>query len=88
MAHRERLAVVFLCALRLGNQLSGHVRGALRCGAGADDVERSLGAAEPLLAPELVADARRVLGRAVGSGDQAEQQQRDQDHDDEDHSDG
>jgi len=67
-AQRERLAVVFLCALRLPNQLSGHVRGALRCGAGAADVECSLAAAEPLLAPEFVAGARRVLQRATTPG--------------------
>ncbi len=64
-AQRERLAVVFLCALRLPNQLSGHVRGALRCGATAAEVERSLAAAESLLTPEFVADARRVLTRAA-----------------------
>ena len=48
-AQRERLAVVFLCALRLPNQLSGHVRGALRCGATAAEIEASLASAEPLL---------------------------------------
>jgi 4-carboxymuconolactone decarboxylase len=66
-AQRERLAVVFLCALRLPNQLSGHVRGALRCGAAADEIERSIAAAEPLLDADLVAIARKVLARAAGS---------------------
>ena len=68
-AQRERLSVIFLCALRLPNQLSGHVRGALRCGATADEVEASLAAAEPLLDARYVADARRVLARAAGSAE-------------------
>jgi len=66
-AQRERVAVVFLCALQLPNQLSGHVRGALRCGAESAEIERSLAAAEQLLAPEFVADARSALERHARS---------------------
>lgn len=60
-ADRERLAVVMLAAQGLRNQLPGHVRGALLCGATADEVEASLSAAAPWIAPEDLALARGAL---------------------------
>lgn len=58
-AERECLAVVALCALGLRNQLSGHVRGALHCGAAPDDVRACLDAAG--VPPEERAAALQVL---------------------------
>jgi 4-carboxymuconolactone decarboxylase len=67
-AQRERLAVVLLCALRLRNQLSGHVRGALRCGASASQIEASLHAAGALLPVDCVDAVRATLSRARAGG--------------------
>jgi len=53
-AARECLAVVLLTALRLPNQLRGHVHGALACGATPDDVRTALAAAGDLLQDDLV----------------------------------
>ena len=71
-AQRERLAVVMLCALRLRNQLSGHVRGALRCGATAAQIELSLRAAGALLPVDCVDAARATLQRAARERDETE----------------
>lgn len=68
-AQRERVAVVFLCALELRNQLSGHVRGALRCGATADQVAASLAAAGRLLPVDCVDAVRAALARASEQGE-------------------
>lgn len=72
-SERERLAVVFLCALRLRKQLSGHVQGALRCGARPEQVEASLRAAGMLLPVDCVDAARAALQRAVASRSSGEQ---------------
>jgi len=58
-AERERLAVVRLAALTLRNQLSGHVRGALNCGARPEAVLASLAAASDLL-PDAELEAARA----------------------------
>jgi len=60
-ADRERLAVVMLAAQGLRNQLPGHVRGALACGASRAEVEASLSAAARWIAPEDLALARASL---------------------------
>ena len=60
-ADRERLAVVMLAAQGLRNQLPGHVRGALACGASPAEVEASLAAAARWIAPEDLALARASL---------------------------
>lgn len=67
-AERERLAVVLLAAQGLRNQLPGHVLGALRCGAPADRVEASLGAAAAWIEPALLDVARTALRRGATSG--------------------
>ena len=60
-AERERLAVVMLAAQGLRNQLAGHVRGALRCGASAAGVEASLVAAARWISPGDAETARTAL---------------------------
>ena len=60
-ADRERLAVAMLAAQGLRNQLAGHVRGALLCGATAAEIEVSLAAASPWIAPDDLAAARAAL---------------------------
>jgi 4-carboxymuconolactone decarboxylase len=62
-AERECLAVVALCALRLRNQLAGHVRGALLCGATPDEIRACLAAAD--LPEDEIAAARDALDRAT-----------------------
>ncbi len=64
-AERERLAVVLLAAQDLRNQLPGHVRGALRCGATPQQVAASLDAAADLLPAGGLAAARAALSRWV-----------------------
>lgn len=64
-AARERLAVVFLAAQGLRNQLPGHVRGALRCGATADEVAASLDAASAWIGADDLDLARTTLVRGV-----------------------
>jgi len=64
-ADRERLAVVLLAAQSLRNQLDGHVRGALNCGATAAQVEASLAAAAAHLPAADLALARSHLERAA-----------------------
>lgn len=64
-AQRERLAVVLLAALGLRNQLPGHVRGAVNCGATRDDVLASVEAAREFVDPAdaaLVEDTLRRVG--------------------------
>jgi 4-carboxymuconolactone decarboxylase len=67
-SERERLAAVLLAAQGLRNQLAGHVRGALRCGATAAAVEASLEAASPWIAPADLDTARTALRRGAASG--------------------
>lgn len=67
-SERERLAVAFLAAQGLRNQLAGHVRGALRCGATPARVEATLDAAARWIAPGDMEAARTALLRGPGSG--------------------
>jgi len=62
-ARRELLAVAALAALGQERQLASHARGARRCGAASEDVHAALEAVADLIAPERLADARRVLAR-------------------------
>jgi 4-carboxymuconolactone decarboxylase len=62
---RERIAVILLAAQGLRNQLSGHVRGALNCGATHEEIAAFLDAASPHLAPAELAAARDALARAA-----------------------
>lgn len=62
---RERIGVVLLVAQGLRNQLSGHVRGALNCGATAADVAAFLDAAAPFLPAQELAFARETLARVA-----------------------
>ena len=63
---RERIAVVLLAAQGLRNQLSGHLRGALNCGASAAEVAEFLAAAAPFIDPAESTFARETLRRVVG----------------------
>lgn len=67
-AQRERLAVVLLASQGLRNQLSGHVRGALRCGATPAEVEASLAEAAPWIGSGDLEAARTALRKGLGSG--------------------
>ena len=58
---RELLAVCALAALGQERQLSSHVRGALRCGATARDVEEALACVEDL----FPGDGRAAKARAI-----------------------
>ncbi len=60
-AVREALAVVMLAALALRNQLGGHVRGALACGAEASCIRAAIDAAGDLLPDDEVAAVLDVL---------------------------
>ena len=80
-AVRECLAVAVLCALRLENQLVGHVRGALRLGAAADDLRRVLSAAAAYAAPDLVAAAVAEARRFAGDRSEGRPQERGADED-------
>lgn len=65
---RELLAVVALAALGQERQLASHARGALRCGATAEDLDLALDAVEDLVEPVhpgRIATARRLLARLV-----------------------
>ena len=64
-ADTERLAVVLLATLSLRNQLPGHVRGALRCGATAAGLTASLDAAAAFIAPDDLALARDLVARGL-----------------------
>lgn len=58
---RERIGVVLLAAQGLRNQLKGHVRGALNCGATRDEVAAFVEAAAPWLPPAELAFARTTI---------------------------
>ncbi|MCE9636512.1 MAG: carboxymuconolactone decarboxylase family protein [Planctomycetes bacterium] len=60
-AQRERLAAVLLAAQGLRNQLAGHVRGALNCGATEAEVLASLGTASPWISTADLDAARTAL---------------------------
>jgi len=63
---RELLAVVALAALGQERQLASHARGALRCGATAEEIDQALDAVEDLVEaerPGRIAGARRMLAR-------------------------
>jgi 4-carboxymuconolactone decarboxylase len=62
---RERIAVVLLAAQGLRNQLSGHARGALNCGATPAELSAFLDAAAPFIAPEELAFARETIARVA-----------------------
>lgn len=61
---RERVGVVLLAAQGLRNQLKGHVRGALNCGATEDEVAAFVEAAGPWLPPAELAFARATVADA------------------------
>lgn len=63
---RELLAVVALAALGQDRQLASHARGALRCGATAEELEAALDLIEDQVEPRhpgRIGDARRMLAR-------------------------
>lgn len=62
-ATRELLAVAALCALGQERQLASHARGAVRCGAAAEDVHAALAEAAELMEPERLERGLRVLER-------------------------
>lgn len=62
-AERERLAICALAALGQERQLASHVRGALRCGASAEDVLASLEAVRPLIGDARCDEALRIARR-------------------------
>jgi 4-carboxymuconolactone decarboxylase len=64
---RERIGVVLLAAQGLRNQLSGHVRGALNCGATREEIASFLDAAAPFIAAEEMAFARATMARVAGA---------------------
>ncbi len=61
---RERVGVVLLAAQGLRNQLKGHVRGAMNCGATREEVAAFVEAAGPWLAPEELEFARSTVATA------------------------
>ncbi len=60
-AERECIAVALLAVLDLPRQQAAHLRGALRCGATAAEVEAALGGVEGIASRKAVAFARRRL---------------------------
>lgn len=64
---RERIGVVLLAAQGLRSQLSGHVRGALNCGATAAEVAEFLEAAAPFIDAAEMAFARETVRRVTSS---------------------
>lgn len=58
----ECLSVVALTAQSLHNQLEGHVRGALSCGAASGDLHTCLDAAAPWIDEDDLDRARRLVG--------------------------
>ncbi len=66
-AARERIAVVLLAAQGLRNQIRGHVRGAFRCGATADEIAGDVAACGELVAAEDRAAVAAALARGMGS---------------------
>jgi 4-carboxymuconolactone decarboxylase len=61
---RERIGVVLLAAQGLRNQLKGHVRGAMNCGATRDEVAAFVEAAGPWLPADELAFARATVWSA------------------------
>ena len=61
---RERVGVVLLAAQGLRNQLKGHVRGAMNCGASRAEVAAFVEAAGPWLPPDELAFARSTVASA------------------------
>ena len=62
---RERIGVVLLAAQGLRVQLSGHVRGALNCGATVAEVAAFVEAAAPFIDADELAFARETVARAT-----------------------
>jgi 4-carboxymuconolactone decarboxylase len=62
---RERIAFVLLAAQGLRNQLSGHARGALLCGATPAELSAFIEAAAPFIAPDELAFARETVARVI-----------------------
>jgi alkylhydroperoxidase/carboxymuconolactone decarboxylase family protein YurZ len=61
---RERIGVVLLVAQGLRNQVKGHVRGAMNCGATREDVAAFVEAAAAWLPPAELAFARATVADA------------------------
>ncbi|HUR28587.1 MAG TPA: carboxymuconolactone decarboxylase family protein [Planctomycetota bacterium] len=64
---RELLAVAGLAALGQDRQVASHARGALRCGAKADEVSEVIAAVADLITPERLERARTVVAHFAGS---------------------
>lgn len=62
-AERELLAVAMLAATGHDRQLASHARGAVRCGASAEDATSILEAVADRIEPERLARAREVVAR-------------------------
>ena len=58
---RELLAVAALSVLHQERQLASHVRGAIRCGASAEEVEAAVQVVEDLLSPEELTKVSEVV---------------------------
>lgn len=65
-ARRELLAVACLAALEQDRQLASHVRGALRVGATAPELQAAVDAVAELLDERALRSARRILERFAG----------------------
>lgn len=63
---RELCAVASLAALEQDRQLASHVRGALHCGASAEEVEGALACVRDLLDEEVWRRGLRVMERFLG----------------------
>jgi alkylhydroperoxidase/carboxymuconolactone decarboxylase family protein YurZ len=64
---RELLAVVALAAFGQERQLASHVRGALRCGASADEVRETLAEVRDVIGEIRHDQARRIAERFLGT---------------------
>ncbi len=62
-SERERVAVVLLASLGLRNQLPGHVRGAIHCGATPAQIVASVSSAAHLIPDEEIARVHATLER-------------------------
>ena len=60
-SERECIAVALLAVLDLPRQQVAHVRGALRCGATAEEVEAALDGVKGIASPRALAFARKRL---------------------------
>ena len=65
---RERIGVVLLAAQGLRTQLSGHIRGAMNCGATAGEIAAFVDAAAPFIDPAELEFARAALRRVAAEG--------------------